>query len=158
MNAIAIDGPGGAGKSTMARALAKQLGYVYVDTGALYRAIGLYMRRLGIPTTDFDAVAGNLTGVKVRLAFRNGEQRVFLGEEDVSDAIRTQDISIAASNVCLLYTSFPLEFARAWRALPAEHHKEGDLVFGYIRPQKFELRVREYEQYRACLLYTSRCV
>ena len=92
MNAIAIDGPGGAGKSTMARALAKQLGYVYVDTGALYRAIGLYMRRLGIPTTDFDAVAGNLTGVKVRLAFRNGEQRVFLGEEDVSDAIRTQDI------------------------------------------------------------------
>lgn len=99
MNAIAIDGPGGAGKSTMARALAKQLGYVYVDTGALYRAIGLYMRRLGIPTTDFDAVAGNLTGVKVRLAFRNGEQRVFLGEEDVSDAIRTQDISIAASNV-----------------------------------------------------------
>ena len=99
MNAIAIDGPGGAGKSTMARALAKQLGYVYVDTGALYRAIGLYMRRLGIPTTDFDAVAGNLIGVKVRLAFRNGEQRVFLGEEDVSDAIRTQDISIAASNV-----------------------------------------------------------
>ena len=63
MNAIAIDGPGGAGKSTMARALAKQLGYVYVDTGALYRAIGLYMRRLGIPTTDFDAVAGNLIGV-----------------------------------------------------------------------------------------------
>ena len=99
MNAIAIDGPGGAGKSTMARALAKQLGYVHVDTGALYRAIGLYMRRLGIPTTDFDAVAGNLIGVKVRLAFRNGEQRVFLGEEDVSDAIRTQDISIAASNV-----------------------------------------------------------
>ena len=59
----------------------------------------MYMRRLGIPTTDFDAVAGNLIGVKVRLAFRNGEQRVFLGEEDVSDAIRTQDISIAASNV-----------------------------------------------------------
>ena len=65
MNAIAIDGPGGAGKSTMARALAKQLGYVYVDTGALYRAIGLYMRRLGIPTTDFDAVAGNLTGAGI---------------------------------------------------------------------------------------------
>ena len=93
MIAIAIDGPGGAGKSTMARALAKELGYIYVDTGALYRAIGLYMRRKGIPTTDF------LGGVEVRLAFRDGEQRVFLAEEDVSDAIRTQDISIAASNV-----------------------------------------------------------
>ena len=58
MIAIAIDGPGGAGKSTMARALAKELGYIYVDTGALYRAIGLYMRRKGIPTTDFAAVAG----------------------------------------------------------------------------------------------------
>ena len=99
MIAIAIDGPGGAGKSTMARALAKELGYIYVDTGALYRAIGLYMRRKGIPTTDFAAVAGNLGGVEVRLAFREGEQRVFLAEEDVSDAIRTQDISIAASNV-----------------------------------------------------------
>ena len=99
MIAIAIDGPGGAGKSTMARALAKELGYIYVDTGALYRAIGLYMRRKGIPTTDFAAVAGNLGGVEVRLAFRDGEQRVFLAEEDVSDAIRTQDISIAASNV-----------------------------------------------------------
>ena len=95
MIAIAIDGPGGAGKSTMARALAKELGYIYVDTGALYRAIGLYMRRKGIPTTDFAAVAGNLGGVEVRLAFRDGEQRVFLAEEDVSDAIRTQDISIA---------------------------------------------------------------
>ena len=83
----------------MARALAKELGYIYVDTGALYRAIGLYMRRKGIPTTDFAAVAGNLGGVEVRLAFRDGEQRVFLAEEDVSDAIRTQDISIAASNV-----------------------------------------------------------
>ena len=57
------------------------------------------MRRKGIPTTDFAAVAGNLGGVEVRLAFRDGEQRVFLAEEDVSDAIRTQDISIAASNV-----------------------------------------------------------
>lgn len=99
MTAIAIDGPGGAGKSTMARALAKRLGYVYVDTGALYRAIGLYMRRKEIPTADFAAVAANLGGVQVRLAFRGGEQRVFLGEEDVSDAIRTQDISLAASNV-----------------------------------------------------------
>ena len=67
---------------------------------------GLYIGRLGCICAGwgflpliFDAVAGNLTGVKVRLAFRNGEQRVFFGEEDVSDAIRTQDISIAASNV-----------------------------------------------------------
>ena len=99
MVSIAIDGPAGAGKSTIARAIAERLGYIYVDTGALYRAIGLYMRRKGIPTTDFAAVAGNLGGVEVRLAFRDGEQRVFLAEEDVSDAIRTQDISIAASNV-----------------------------------------------------------
>ena len=99
MIAIAIDGPGGAGKSTMARAVAKQLGYIYVDTGALYRAIGLYMRRHDVPTTDPRAVAANLGEVQVRLAFRGGEQRVFLCGADVSDEIRTQDISIAASNV-----------------------------------------------------------
>lgn len=99
MIAIAIDGPGGAGKSTMARRVAKELGFIYVDTGALYRAIGLYMVRNGIATTDAEAVASHLLEIEVSLAFRNDEQRVLLCGEDVSDAIRAPEISLAASNV-----------------------------------------------------------
>ena len=99
MIAIAIDGPGGAGKSTMARKVAKELGFIYVDTGALYRAIGLYMVRKGIATTDAEAVASHLLEIEVSLAFRGDEQRVLLCGEDVSDAIRAPEISLAASNV-----------------------------------------------------------
>lgn len=99
MIAIAIDGPSGAGKSTMARKVAKELGFIYVDTGALYRAIGLYMARKGIATTDAEAVASHLLDIEVTLAFQNGEQRVLLCGEDVSDAIRAPEISLAASNV-----------------------------------------------------------
>ncbi len=96
---IAIDGPAGAGKSSLSKAASAALGYIYVGTGALYRAVGLYMLRAGIDTTDADAVCAALGGVRVSLRFVDGQQRVFLGEEDVSDAIRTPDASMAASNV-----------------------------------------------------------
>ena len=96
---IAVDGPAGAGKSTLSRCVSAALGYIYVDTGALYRAVGLYMLRVGIDTKDAAAVTDALGGVQVSLRFVDGEQRVFLGEEDVSAAIRTPDASMAASNV-----------------------------------------------------------
>lgn len=96
---IAIDGPAGAGKSTIARSLAAKLGYIYVDTGALYRAVGVNAMRKGMDTKNAEQVTSILDETKVSLRFVDGEQRVFLGEEDVSLAIRTPEASMAASNV-----------------------------------------------------------
>ena len=97
--AIAIDGPAGAGKSTIAKFLAKELELIYVDTGALYRAIGYYMVNNDIAIDDDAAVVAALDGVRVSLAHVDGVQRVFVNDEDVSDRIRTPQISMAASRV-----------------------------------------------------------
>ena len=96
---IAIDGPAGAGKSTIAKTASRELGYIYVDTGALYRTVGLNALRQGKDTKSAEQVVPTLEGVKISLRFVNGEQRVFLGEEDVSEAIRQNGVSMAASNV-----------------------------------------------------------
>lgn len=98
--AIAIDGPAGAGKSTIARLAAKELGFIYVDTGALYRAIGLAASRKGYTADDKEAVVGMLSTIKVELAFNEKqEQIVLLDGEDVSGLIRTPEISMMASAV-----------------------------------------------------------
>lgn len=97
--AVAIDGPAGAGKSTIARAAAAQLGFVYVDTGALYRTIGLAVCRRGIDGTDVPGILAALPEIQVGLTYRDGAQHVLLDGEDVSDAIRTPQISSYASQV-----------------------------------------------------------
>lgn len=97
--AIAIDGPAGAGKSTIAKILAKELELIYVDTGALYRTIGYYVTNQGIDTADTDAVIAALPSLTVELKYVDGVQRVFANGEDVSDLIRTPAISMAASAV-----------------------------------------------------------
>lgn len=96
---IAIDGPAGAGKSTIAKAVAKQLGFIYVDTGALYRTIGLNALRKNLDTKDVDKIIETLKDIKVELRFIDGVQKVYLNNEDVSQDIRTPEASIAASNV-----------------------------------------------------------
>lgn len=96
---VAIDGPAGAGKSTIARAAAKDLGFIYVDTGALYRAVGVYCLRKGTVTTDADAVGAVLSEINVELKFINGVQHVYLNGDDVSTEIRLPEASMAASNV-----------------------------------------------------------
>lgn len=96
---VAIDGPAGAGKSTVARAAAKKLGYIYVDTGALYRAVGVYCLRKGIETTDVEGVGAVLSEITVELKFIDGVQHVFLNGDDVSTEIRLPEASMAASNV-----------------------------------------------------------
>lgn len=96
---VAIDGPAGAGKSTIARTAAKNLGYIYVDTGALYRAVGVYSLRHGFDTKNADTVAATLPGIQVELKFLGDVQHVFLNGEDVSEEIRTPDASMAASDV-----------------------------------------------------------
>lgn len=96
---VAIDGPAGAGKSTIARTAAQNLGYIYVDTGALYRAVGVYSLRRGFDTKNADTVAGTLSDICVELKFIGGVQHVFLNGEDVSEEIRTPEASMAASDV-----------------------------------------------------------
>lgn len=96
---IAIDGPSGAGKSTLARKLAEKLNFIYVDTGALYRAVGLFVLRSGIDPKNPEAVASVLPEVSVSLRFINGEQHVYLNGEDVSQDIRLHEVSHYASLV-----------------------------------------------------------
>ncbi|MBQ8296839.1 MAG: (d)CMP kinase [Ruminococcus sp.] len=91
---VAIDGPAGAGKSSIAKAVSAELGYIYVDTGALYRAVALFVTENNIPDED---IAESLGKAEVSLKFIGGAQRVFLGDRDVSDLIRTPEISMAAS-------------------------------------------------------------
>ena len=96
---VAIDGPAGAGKSAVARAAAKDLGFIYVDTGALYRTIGLFALRQGVDPHSGEEVIPLLKNITEELRFIDGEQRVFLNGEDVSDLIRTEEVSAAASAV-----------------------------------------------------------
>ena len=96
---IAIDGPAGAGKSTVARAVAQKLGYVYIDTGAMYRAMALYFLRKGIDAQDCAAIEAVCDGADITISHEDGEQQVFLNGENVSKSIRTQEVSQAASVV-----------------------------------------------------------
>ena len=95
---IAIDGPAGAGKSTIARAAAERLGAMYLDTGAMYRAVGLYFLRRGLDG-DVRTVAEHASEVHVSVKPEDGVQRIFLNGEDVTEAIRTPEASLAASHV-----------------------------------------------------------
>ena len=98
--AVAIDGPSGAGKSSLARRAAAKLGYIYVDTGAIYRTVGLAADRAGLDTHDEDAVKALLPSLDIHMGYNTaGEQCMTLNGEDVSTAIRQPRISLAASNV-----------------------------------------------------------
>ena len=97
--AVAIDGPSGAGKSTIARAAAGRLGFVYVDTGAMYRTIGLAVCRAGVQLGDTAGILPVLPGIEVNLSYEDGVQHVLLNGEDVSDLIRTPEMSKYASFV-----------------------------------------------------------
>ena len=99
MISVAIDGPAGAGKSTLSRKAAEKLGFIYVDTGALYRAVGLKFSRLGIDTKLNCNISEILSSTQVDIRFVEGEQRVFLDGSDVSGEIRTPAASMMASAV-----------------------------------------------------------
>ena len=99
---IALDGPAGAGKSWLAKTLAEKLGYIHVDTGALYRSIGLYMQRRGFFLDDRKKFVESLPEITLSLSFSGGKQHVILCGEDVTDFIRTPEISLYASAVSSL--------------------------------------------------------
>lgn len=115
MISIAIDGPSGAGKSTLARRLAAEMGYIYVDTGAMFRAVGLYALRAGRDPADAAAVEALLPQITLRLKVSAGAQKIFLNDEDVSDAIRAEQVGMAASAVAAhpAVRSFLLDQQRA---------------------------------------------
>lgn len=97
---VAVDGPSGAGKSSLARRCASALGFLYVDTGAIYRTVGLAAVRAEVSSRDCDGVAGLLPHLAIRMAYdAAGEQRMYLNGEDVSETIRLPEISICASDV-----------------------------------------------------------
>lgn len=96
---IAIDGPAGAGKSTIAKKIAAALSFVYVDTGAMYRAIGLYLIRLGIEGTQEEKIATTLSNINVKIEYVSGEQQVILNGENVNSCIRTEEVSQMTSKI-----------------------------------------------------------
>lgn len=94
---IAIDGPAGAGKSTIARRIAKKKGFIYVDTGAMYRAMALYLVRRGISPEDEEAIGSACADADITIQYENGEQIVLLNGENVNGLIRTQEVGSMAS-------------------------------------------------------------
>lgn len=96
---IAIDGPAGAGKSTLAKAVSKALGLIYLDTGAMYRACGLACQKQGLQSSQTEAVIDVVRKARIDIRFIEGEQHIFLDDEDVSEAIRKPEISVWASDV-----------------------------------------------------------
>ena len=96
-NNIAIDGPAGAGKSTIAKAVAKKLGFIYVDTGAMYRAMALYLIRNGIDKNDTAAIENACEAADISIDYKDGVQVVLLGGENVNDYIRTEEVGNMAS-------------------------------------------------------------
>ncbi len=99
MISIAIDGPAGAGKSTLSKRIASELGFLYIDTGALYRTVGLFMlSKFGTGMTA-EQIDGAINECKIAMSIENGKQKIYLDGEDVSDKIRTPEVSMAASTV-----------------------------------------------------------
>lgn len=96
---VAIDGPAGAGKSTIAKMAAKKLGFVYVDTGAMYRALALHFIRLGIEPKEQEKIEKELPALDITLTHQGGEQVVLLDGENVNDFIRTQEVGSMASSI-----------------------------------------------------------
>ena len=96
---VAIDGPAGAGKSTVAKAVAKNQGFIYVDTGAMYRAMSLYFIRKGIDSNDVETICSKLDEIEISLAYEDGVQQVFLNGENVSGLIRTEEVGMATSTI-----------------------------------------------------------
>lgn len=96
-NSIAIDGPAGAGKSTIAKIVSKKLGFIYIDTGAMYRAMAVHMTRKGVSGDDNAQIEENIDSADISIGYENGEQVVYLNGENVNSQLRTEEVSAMAS-------------------------------------------------------------
>ncbi len=140
--AIALDGPAGAGKSTIAKLLAKQLDYIYVDTGAMYRAMAIHFIRLGISPEDTAGIEANAASARVTIKYLNGEQRVILNEEDVTGLLRTEEVSRMAS-ICSAVPAVRLKLVELQRELAKSSNvvMDGRDIGSYVLP---DARVKVY--------------
>ena len=133
---IAIDGPAGAGKSTISKMVAGKLGFIYIDTGAMYRAVALFALRRGLNTNDCAGVGLILNEIKIDIKHDNqGFQRVILCGEDVSDEIRTPEMSMAASNVSAI-PAVRIKLVELQRNLAVTHNcvMDGRDIGTYVLP------------------------
>ncbi|MCM1047462.1 MAG: (d)CMP kinase [Clostridiales bacterium] len=120
---IAIDGPAGAGKSTIAKLIAKKLGFIYVDTGAMYRAMALFMMNEGVDAKDAEAISKKCKEADITIRYENGEQIVLLNGENVNGLIRTQQVGNVAS-----LTSANIEVRKKLVELQQKLAKDADVV------------------------------
>lgn len=132
---IAIDGPAGAGKSTISKAVAKRLGFIYIDTGAMYRAVGLAAVRAGINTEDSNGVISILDKIDITISYNEKGQQIFLNGENVSTEIRLPEISVAASNVAVI-PEVRLKLVELQRGLAKENDvlMDGRDIGTYVLP------------------------
>ena len=160
MHAIAIDGPAGAGKSTIAKKIANELGFIYVDTGAMYRAMALYFLRNGIDVKDDNKVKTACTKANVSIAYQNGEQQVILNGENVNALIRTEEVSMLTST-CSKNKSVRMELVYLQRSLAEKENviMDGRDIGSFVLPDA-ELKIyltadsgerarRRYEEQKA---------
>ncbi len=117
---IAIDGPAGAGKSTVAKMIAEKLNLIYVDTGAMYRAVGLYFYRRGIPAEDEASVNAEIDQVRVTIGYENGQQQVYLNDENVTSLLRTEMVSHMSSAISV-YPAVRRKMVQLQQQLGAEY-------------------------------------
>ncbi len=132
---IAIDGPAGAGKSTIAKAVAKKLGFIYVDTGAMYRAMALYFLQNGIAAEDEEKICSVLDDVKIGIEYEGGIQQVYLNGENVNDKIRTEEVSHMAS-ASSVYPKVRIKLVELQRAIAegADVIMDGREIASYVLP------------------------
>lgn len=135
MYSIAIDGPAGAGKSTIAKNIAKKLGFIYIDTGAMYRAMALYIMRNNIASDDEEGILAVLDQVHIEIQHVNGEQHVYLNEEDVTTVIRTNEVSQMAS-VTSVYPKVRIKLVEIQRKLAEKTNviMDGREIGTYVLP------------------------
>lgn len=153
---IAIDGPAGAGKSTIAKEIAKKLGFIYLDTGAMYRAMAVCALNNGIDPNDEKAVIPLLGSTNIEVKYLNGEQRVFVNGNDVSEEIRRHEISRAASDISRI-PAVRLKLVELQREIAAKNDVvlDGRDITSYVLPNaefKFFLTAAQEERAkRRCL-------
>lgn len=142
MKSIAIDGPSGAGKSTIAKAVSQKLGFIYIDTGAMYRTVGLAAIRHGLdPKNDAEKIEKILPEIDIDIKHIDAKQHIFLSGEDVSELIRTPEISLAASNVAVI-PAVRIKMVELQRALSKKHDcvMDGRDIGTYVLPDA-ELKI-----------------